>query len=137
MMRWRKGWNRRGLFGLWLLAIAAWLPMAAQIVVPETVVKDSVMQSERDTVALPSLNYSMRVGADTLVWPDTAVVWRRFFAELDSLRAGKDTVISVVHLGDSHIQAGHLTGQVMRAFHRVFGNAGRGWIAPFKLGKSN
>ncbi len=137
MKRWRKGWSRRGLFGLCLMTIVAWLPLAAQTVVPETVVTDSVIRAGRDTVALPSLNYSMRVGKDTLMWPDTAAVWRRFFAELDSLRAGKDTVISIVQLGDSHIQAGHFSGQVMREFHRVFGNAGRGGIAPFKLGKSN
>ena len=137
MKRWRKGWSRRGLFGLCLMTIVAWLPLAAQTVVQATVVTDSVIRAGRDTVALPSLNYSMRVGKDTLMWPDTAAVWRRFFAELDSLRAGKDTVISIVQLGDSHIQAGHFSGQVMREFHRVFGNAGRGWIAPFKLGKSN
>ena len=137
MKRWRKGWSRRGLFGLCLMTIVAWLPLAAQTVVQATVVTDSVIRAGRDTVALPLLNYSMRVGKDTLMWPDTAAVWRRFFAELDSLRAGKDTVISIVQLGDSHIQAGHFSGQVMREFHRVFGNAGRGWIAPFKLGKSN
>lgn len=60
-----------------------------------------------------------------------------FFAGLDSLKAGKDTVISIVHLGDSHIQAGFLTGQVMRLFQERFGNAGRGWVAPYKLGRSN
>ena len=137
MKRWRKRWNRGALLGLWQLAMLAWLPLAAQTSVSETVVSDSVVQAGRDTVALPSLRYSMRVGADTLMWPDTAVAWHRFFGELDALRAGKDTVISIVQLGDSHIQAGHFSGQVMREFHRVFGNAGRGWIAPFKLGKSN
>ena len=40
--------------------------------------------------------------------------------------------------GDSHIQAGHLSGRVMRLFPTgVSGNAGRGWIAPFKLSKTN
>ncbi|MCD8265421.1 MAG: GDSL-type esterase/lipase family protein [Tannerellaceae bacterium] len=60
-----------------------------------------------------------------------------FFACLDSLYAGKNTVIQVVHLGDSHIQAGHYSGRVMRLLHQQFGNAGRGWIAPFKLSRSN
>lgn len=31
----------------------------------------------------------------------------RFFSELSSLKIGKDTVVSIVHLGDSHIQAGY------------------------------
>ncbi|MEG1749524.1 MAG: GDSL-type esterase/lipase family protein [Tannerellaceae bacterium] len=60
-----------------------------------------------------------------------------FFAALDSLRAGKDTVISIVHLGDSHIQAGHYSGRIMRLLHEQFGSAGRGWLSPHKLGRSN
>lgn len=60
-----------------------------------------------------------------------------FFRELEALRQGKDTVISVVHLGDSHIQCGFLTGKVMRLFHRDFGNAGRGLIVPLKLNRTN
>ena len=60
-----------------------------------------------------------------------------FFAELSSLKVGKDTVISIVHLGDSHVQAGYLSGKLMRLFHEDFGNAGRGFIAPLKLAKLN
>ena len=30
-----------------------------------------------------------------------------------------------------------MTGRIMRSFHQRFGNAGRGWVAPYKLGKSN
>ena len=57
--------------------------------------------------------------------------------ELNDLLLGKDTVINIVHLGDSHIQAGYLSGRTMRLLQRFFGNAGRGWIAPFKLSKLN
>ena len=60
-----------------------------------------------------------------------------FLEELDMLLAGKDTVIQIVHLGDSHVQAGFYTGQMMRMLHHAFGNAGRGWIAPLKLAKIN
>jgi lysophospholipase L1-like esterase len=60
-----------------------------------------------------------------------------FLDELEMLLAGKDTVIQIVHLGDSHVQAGFYTGQVMRMLHQAFGNAGRGWIAPLKLAKIN
>ena len=80
----------------------------------------------RDTVALPPLSYSMKVGKDTLILPDSSKAWNNFFNELDSLRAGKDTAITIVQLGDSHIQAGHLSGRVMRLFQQAFGNAGRG-----------
>jgi len=60
-----------------------------------------------------------------------------FCNNLDELLAGKDTIIKILHIGDSHIQAGFLTGQVMRMLQETFGNAGRGWIAPFKLAKDN
>lgn len=60
-----------------------------------------------------------------------------FYRELAALRQGKDTVISVVHLGDSHIQCGFFSGRVMRLFHRDFGNAGRGLIVPLKLTRTN
>jgi len=60
-----------------------------------------------------------------------------FLEELELLLAGQDTVIQIVHIGDSHVQAGFYTGQVMRMLHQAFGNAGRGWIAPLKLAKIN
>ena len=60
-----------------------------------------------------------------------------FLEELELLLAGKDTVVQIVHLGDSHVQAGFYTGQVMRMLHQAFGNAGRGWISPLKLAKIN
>lgn len=60
-----------------------------------------------------------------------------FFSELSMLLDRKDTVVTVVHLGDSHIQAGYYPGRVMRRLQQQFGNAGRGWIAPLKLSKVN
>ncbi|MDL2265060.1 GDSL-type esterase/lipase family protein [Parabacteroides sp. OttesenSCG-928-G07] len=60
-----------------------------------------------------------------------------FWEELNKLRSRKDTVINIVHLGDSHIQVGYYSGRVMRLMHEAFGNAGRGWIAPYKLSKVN
>ncbi|WP_106829233.1 GDSL-type esterase/lipase family protein [Parabacteroides pacaensis] len=62
---------------------------------------------------------------------------KHFFQELEALRQGKDTVISIVQLGDSHIQCGYLSGQLMRLFHKDFGNAGRGLIVPLKLTRTN
>lgn len=61
----------------------------------------------------------------------------RFFSELQDLRRGKDTVVTIVQLGDSHIQAGYFSGELMRLFHKDFGNAGRGLIAPLKLTRTN
>ena len=96
-----------------------------------------------DTIALPPLSYSIGARKDSILlpfWPDKKKdfsVLQSFFTGLDSLRAGKDTVLTIVHLGDSHIQAGYYSGKVMRLLQEEFGNAGRGWIAPFKLSKTN
>ena len=87
-----------------------------------------------DTIPLPSRSYSIGREVDSIQSPS---LLQPFFAGLDSLRAGKDTVLTIVHLGDSHIQAGYYSGQVMRLLQEQFGNAGRGWIAPFKLSKTN
>lgn len=84
--------------------------------------------------ALPSRTYSIGQEVDSILSPSSL---QAFFAGLDSLRAGKDTVLTIVHLGDSHIQAGYYSGKVMRLLQEQFGNAGRGWIAPFKLSRTN
>lgn len=90
---------------------------------------------ERDTIPLPlSLPGMLIEGRDTLSAKGNLEV---FFSGLDSLRAGKDTVLNIVHLGDSHIQAGYYSGEMMHLLHAAFGNAGRGWIAPLKLSRSN
>lgn len=56
------------------------------------------------------------------------------------LKMNPDSVkspLSVVHIGDSHIQAGYLTGEVMRNLQNEFGNAGRGLVVPLRLAKTN
>jgi lysophospholipase L1-like esterase len=60
-----------------------------------------------------------------------------FYRELQDLECGKDTVINIVHIGDSHIQAGFLSGRAMRMMQARFGNAGRGWIAPLRISRTN
>lgn len=87
-----------------------------------------------DTIPLPARTYSIGNEVDSILSPSSL---QPFFAGLDSLRAGKDTVLTIVHLGDSHIQAGYYSGRMMRLLQEQFGNAGRGWIAPFKLSKTN
>lgn len=62
----------------------------------------------------------------------------RQLAELKGARINDGSrVVSVFHLGDSHVQAGFLTGRIMRLFHADFGNAGRGLITPLKMARTN
>lgn len=90
----------------------------------------------RPIISLPNISSVLYKDSLCHVLDDTHSL-DLFFAGLDSLYAGKDTVLTVVHLGDSHIQAGYLPGRVMRLMQQQFGNAGRGWIAPYKLSRTN
>ena len=60
-----------------------------------------------------------------------------------SKSAGKtiaDTVplqVPIIHFGDSHTQGGYITEVTRRNLQRRFGNAGRGFVTPLKLSRSN
>jgi LysM repeat protein/lysophospholipase L1-like esterase len=45
--------------------------------------------------------------------------------------------IRIIHIGDSHLQADVYSGVVRNRLQSVFGNAGRGFVFPYRLVKSN
>lgn len=51
----------------------------------------------------------------------------------DMMRASGDTVVSIVHIGDSHIQAEGATTRTRSLLQHRYGSAGRGLITPLKL----
>lgn len=53
------------------------------------------------------------------------------------LAAADDTVISIVHIGDSHIQAEGSTSKTRTLLEDRFGSAGRGLVIPFRLAGTN
>lgn len=60
-----------------------------------------------------------------------------FYAKLYDLYMHPSTKVNVVHIGDSHIQAGFITEKVRKDLQQVFGNAGLGFVFPHRLVKSN
>lgn len=46
-------------------------------------------------------------------------------------------VLSILHIGDSHIQADMLTKEVRVGMQKRFGNAGRGFVFPYQVAGSN
>jgi len=58
-----------------------------------------------------------------------------FFSQLKNIESNSNTV-SIVHIGDSHIQADFLSGEVRQKLQASFGNAGRGFVFPYKIAKS-
>lgn len=63
---------------------------------------------------------------------DTAL--NRFYA---ALRHSDSSVISILHLGDSHVQAGFYPLTTANYLQKTFGSAGRGWVFPFNLAGTN
>ncbi len=62
---------------------------------------------------------------------------KSFFRKLSLLKTQNKGTVNIVHLGDSHIQAGYFSGIVRRGLQQYFGNAGRGLVFPYRLAKSN
>lgn len=60
-----------------------------------------------------------------------------FYKKLSLLKATNTGTVSIVHIGDSHIQADLLSGTVRSGLQEFFGNAGRGLVFPYQLARSN
>lgn len=61
----------------------------------------------------------------------------RFNRGLKMLENGEDTVIRVLHIGDSHIQAEFVTNYLRGRLQEKYGDAGRGLVAPLRLAGTN
>ena len=55
------------------------------------------------------------------------------FRKWSAVESDTSVVVSILHLGDSHVQAGFFSGAIRDSLQAVFGDAGRGLIAPLKL----
>ena len=60
-----------------------------------------------------------------------------FYEKLYQLEKTKKGRVSIIHIGDSHIQADNLSGTIRQKMQLKFGNAGRGLIFPYRVAKSN
>ena len=61
----------------------------------------------------------------------------KFYEKLYELQTGKRDRITIVHIGDSHIQADFITGRMRQNLQTEFGNAGRGTVFPYRVAKTN
>ncbi|ARN78307.1 hypothetical protein BST97_10080 [Nonlabens spongiae] len=60
-----------------------------------------------------------------------------FFKKLDSLKNGQITQLTVVHIGDSHVQGPYFPQYTREGLQQVFGNAGRGFVFPYRVANTN
>ena len=66
--------------------------------------------------------------------------WTPLFNQLTQLEDTTDTtvdIISIAHIGDSHIQAGFFTEGLRIPLQQKWGNAGRGLITPLRISNTN
>ena len=86
--------------------------------------------------AQPKVDYPLIVFpiADTIM---NQQALNNFFAKLYRLDSGSKEKLSIVHIGDSHLQADFFTGEMRRQFQHCFGNAGRGLVFPYKVAATN
>jgi lysophospholipase L1-like esterase len=77
--------------------------------------------------------------ASNHIYQEDQTVLGTFFAQLDSLRLGLVKKVSIVHLGDSHIQADLFTDKIRSNFQQdaSLGNGGYGLAYPHALAKTN
>lgn len=69
--------------------------------------------------------------------PATESGLNNFFKALDKLCQQHDGKVSIVHIGDSHVQADYFSNTTRRLLQVSFGNAGRGFIFPHRIAKTN
>lgn len=79
-----------------------------------------------------TLTVSLASGQANRIAQDSALF--KFFASLDR---SDSMVVSILHLGDSHIQAGFFPEATASLLQRDFGDAGRGWVFPWNLANTN
>lgn len=60
-----------------------------------------------------------------------------FFEKLRALEKENDSQVRIVHIGDSHIQAGFFSGKNRDFLQEIFGNAGLGFTFPHRLARTN
>jgi len=60
-----------------------------------------------------------------------------FYEKLYELRQGNKSVVNILHIGDSHIQADYLTGAIRTLLQQEFGNAGLGLSFPGRAVRTN
>ncbi|WP_295127972.1 GDSL-type esterase/lipase family protein [uncultured Chitinophaga sp.] len=107
------------------VAIAIGLIIGTVSVTAQTKKKKKAPVAKKVTTvkAVPVTNQLLN---DTCLYP--------FF---DRLENGAAEVTGILHLGDSHLQAGFLTGTLAAKLQAQFGNAGRGYVFPYTEGRTN
>jgi hypothetical protein len=123
-----------------ILAFLLYLCINISVSAKYRINEEDTAKSAVDTVVYkPSIDYKFNKATPNVIVDNDSSLYC-FFEKLRHLRALPDDsvkTVSIVHIGDSHIQADFFTGTVRKLMNHYFGNPGRGLIAPNRLMKSN
>jgi hypothetical protein len=61
----------------------------------------------------------------------------KFISVIQNYKSGEIQDLSIVHIGDSHVQAGFYSEPIRKTFQEKYGNAGRGLVFPYQATKTN
>ena len=94
-------------------------------------IKDSIFV-QTDSIAIDTV---------AIILPENSIQNPRalslFWKKLEEIKQSQNKKINIIHIGDSHIQADLMTAKVRRNLQNVFGNAGRGFVFPHNLARTN
>lgn len=65
------------------------------------------------------------------------LVLNDFFKKLEQLENNKRDQVTVVQIGDSHVQGPYFPQYIRQNFQQKFGNAGRGFVFPYRVAGTN
>ncbi len=83
---------------------------------------------------IPKVYNFENIQGDTIANAQFAVT---FFEKLYAQKQRNNQKINILHIGDSHLQADYITHTTRVSLQKIFGNAGRGFVSPLKISKSN
>jgi len=95
-------------------------------------------RAQENPVRLPALNM-VHPASNGLQFPGGHAAWDRYHAKLDELLLEGQGQVHIAHFGGSHVQADMWSMELRHRFQSAAPGvrAGRGFIFPFNLAKSN
>ncbi|MBX2898496.1 MAG: hypothetical protein KF775_02540 [Cyclobacteriaceae bacterium] len=95
----------------------------------------SIPTVAQDTIAFTFKSYPFLQDDANVI--QNSVALSDFYEKLYQLKKLKKNTVSILQIGDSHIQADFWSGTVRKLMQQEFGNAGRGLVFPGRVGRTN
>src|SRR5450631_1614697 len=118
----------------------------AQTIFKDTIIKDSVsmkmdsLSLVKDSIIIPKVGLSLKykfLKTELNRIENDSTSLASFYKKLSMQKKNHNHKISIVHIGDSHLQADFFSGEVRKLLQQQYGNAGRGLMFPFKQANTN